>query len=152
MAGAGVTSVQHQETCARCGHRAGGCDRCGTTDQFLGGSRADQRYCHTFSSGRPTCYELASIGLPSYGEVVATSICGRTGPDGETLPATIVVERGDDIIGITQQLFDELTLVDGLLVLDTAGHYRYRPVQTDLLPYGGRVVVCHRVHGKQEAT
>ena len=40
---------------------------------------------------------------------------------------TVVVKRADDTIGIAADLLAELTVgEDGVLVLDTAGKYRYR--------------------------
>jgi hypothetical protein len=43
--------------CARCGHQAGHCPRCGRRDPFLGGYADGQRLCHTFSD-QPSCYTL----------------------------------------------------------------------------------------------
>jgi hypothetical protein len=51
--------IAHAATaaCVRCGHTPKGCDRCGETHPFLGGW-IDGPCCHTFSTSRPTCYEL----------------------------------------------------------------------------------------------
>jgi hypothetical protein len=38
------------------------------------------------------------------------------------------VLQADDVIGVSQELLDQVQLVEGLLVLDTAGEYRYRRV------------------------
>lgn len=48
------------EACPRCGHSPGGCAHCGQVDPFLGGTVNGVDYCHTFSPGRPTCYESES--------------------------------------------------------------------------------------------
>jgi hypothetical protein len=53
--------------------------------------------------------------------------------------------QADDVIGVSFELLHQIEsghVRDGLLVLDTAGEYRYRPVSFAL---DGRVVVCERV-------
>lgn len=77
--------------------------------------------------------------------------CGLAEPSGTATvtrqaDGTITVEA-DDVIGISFELLDQLDtasirVLGGLLVLDTAGEYRYRPVS---FARGGSVVVCERV-------
>ncbi|TKG58888.1 hypothetical protein [Prauserella endophytica] len=59
---------------------------------------------------------------------------------------TVVVDRADTYIGIATDLLAHgaaaLHFDDGHLVLDTAGHYRYRPILFDA---EGRIVVCERI-------
>lgn len=72
--------------------------------------------------------------LLDYGDVVCTRY--RDG--------TVVIDHADPAIGVSSALLEtgDLTVEDGLLVLDTAGAYRYRPVR---FADHGRVVVCERV-------
>ena len=58
---------------------------------------------------------------------------------------TITVEHADDVIDVSMELLASLSpahIRDGMLVLDTAGEYRYRPVRLD---GDHRVVVFERV-------
>ena len=45
-----------RDECSRCGHVAGGCDRCGRST-ILGGTIDGRRYCHT-EAEQPSCYTL----------------------------------------------------------------------------------------------
>ena len=75
-----------------------------------------------------------------YGDVVM-----KTHDDG-----TVTVISADNEIGIWPNLLDlgigERHIRDGMLVCDTAGQYRYRPVRFDRDQLTGKtVVVCERV-------
>lgn len=74
--------------------------------------------------------------MSDYGEV----ICQRQ-QDG-----TVTVTRADPLIGVSSSFlahrFHTARIVDGLLVMDTAGEYRYRPVR---FAEDGRIVVCERI-------
>lgn len=52
------------ETCARCGHTAPTCDRCGEHHLLLGGRVGERDYCHTFVEQGPTCYMLTQWERP----------------------------------------------------------------------------------------
>jgi hypothetical protein len=56
------------QTCARCGHRVGGCPRCGRADDLLGGQIGGRDFCHVNSPTSPTCYTLASWEMTGRGQ------------------------------------------------------------------------------------
>lgn len=58
------TADEVKETCARCGHTAPTCERCGVDHPLLGAGIGDDRYCHTFIDTTPTCYMLAQWERP----------------------------------------------------------------------------------------
>lgn len=76
-------------------------------------------------------------GMADYGDAVMTRK-----DDG-----TVVVDRAAPVIGVTVELLADLDVChvgpDGLLWLDTAGRYRYRPVRFSTEP--NRVLICERV-------
>lgn len=45
-------------SCARCGHWAPSCPRCGERTPFLGYRIGPDHYCHTVSQPQPSCYSL----------------------------------------------------------------------------------------------
>lgn len=47
-----------QQSCARCGHTAPQCDRCGAATPALGGHIGGADLCHTFAV-QPSCYTLS---------------------------------------------------------------------------------------------
>jgi hypothetical protein len=53
-----------KETCARCGHTAPTCERCGVEHLILGGGIGGKDYCHTFVEKGPTCYMLTQWERP----------------------------------------------------------------------------------------
>jgi hypothetical protein len=53
-----------REACARCGHTAPTCERCGVDHPLLGAGIGDERYCHTFVEQGPTCYMLTQWERP----------------------------------------------------------------------------------------
>lgn len=61
------------QTCARCGHQAGGCPRCGRNDDLLAGRIGHKDLCHLDSTHEPTCYTRTSWELSDHrdGYIVA---------------------------------------------------------------------------------
>lgn len=61
MSTSSTTAESGLTTCARCGHTAPTCERCGRATQFLGGMIGGEWYCHTFVA-QPSCYTQALRG------------------------------------------------------------------------------------------
>jgi hypothetical protein len=61
-------AAQTPQVCVRCGHRSGGCSRCGQHHLLLGGRIKGQPYCHLQS--KRSCYVLTlwELGVEAYRE------------------------------------------------------------------------------------